>query len=50
MPVAAKARTSKDPDVSHLFNKEDPEKLFEELREIGPYNDLVRQIVSGFHT
>ncbi len=25
----------KDPDVSELFESEDPEKLFDDLREIG---------------
>lgn len=35
MPVAAKPGSLKDPDVAHLFNKEDPERLFGDLREIG---------------
>ena len=35
MPVVAKPGNLKDPDVAHLFNKEDPEKLFVDLREIG---------------
>ena len=35
MPVVAKPGDSKDPEVQHLFNKEDPERLFVDLREIG---------------
>ena len=35
MPVVAKTGNLKDPDVAHLFNKEDPEKIFVDLREIG---------------
>ncbi|GAV05538.1 hypothetical protein RvY_15656 [Ramazzottius varieornatus] len=35
MPVVAKIGNLKDPDTAHLFNKEDPEKIFVDLREIG---------------
>ena len=30
-----KAGSLKDPDIAKLFFNEDPEKLFEDLREIG---------------
>uniref|UniRef100_A0A3B3X7M5 non-specific serine/threonine protein kinase n=1 Tax=Poecilia mexicana TaxID=48701 RepID=A0A3B3X7M5_9TELE len=35
MPSSARAGSLKDPDVAELFFKEDPEKLFSDLREIG---------------
>ncbi|XP_055328505.1 serine/threonine-protein kinase TAO1-like [Paramacrobiotus metropolitanus] len=35
MPVVAKPGNLKDPDVANLFSKEDPERLFVDLREIG---------------
>lgn len=35
MPNAVRAGSLKDPDIAELFFKEDPEKLFSDLREIG---------------
>uniref|UniRef100_A0A8C8GHS7 non-specific serine/threonine protein kinase n=1 Tax=Oncorhynchus tshawytscha TaxID=74940 RepID=A0A8C8GHS7_ONCTS len=35
MPSTVRAGSLKDPDVAELFFKEDPEKLFSDLREIG---------------
>lgn len=35
MPSNARAGNLKDPDVADLFCKDDPEKLFSDLREIG---------------
>ncbi|XP_077064468.1 serine/threonine-protein kinase TAO1 [Siphateles boraxobius] len=35
MPNAVRAGSLKDPEISDLFFKEDPEKLFSDLREIG---------------
>ena len=35
MPNSSRAGSLKDPEVSDLFFKEDPEKLFSDLREIG---------------
>uniref|UniRef100_A0A3Q2E6H9 non-specific serine/threonine protein kinase n=1 Tax=Cyprinodon variegatus TaxID=28743 RepID=A0A3Q2E6H9_CYPVA len=35
MPSNARAGNLKDPDVADLFCKDDPEKLFTDLREIG---------------
>ncbi|KAM4546794.1 LOW QUALITY PROTEIN: serine/threonine-protein kinase TAO1-like [Fundulus diaphanus] len=35
MPASGRAGSLKDPDVAELFFKEDPEKLFSDLREIG---------------
>ncbi|XP_016113620.1 serine/threonine-protein kinase TAO2-like isoform X4 [Sinocyclocheilus grahami] len=35
MPSIARAGSLKDPEVAELFYKEDPEKLFTDLREIG---------------
>ncbi|KAK5850860.1 hypothetical protein PBY51_001699 [Eleginops maclovinus] len=35
MPASVRAGSLKDPDVAELFFKEDPEKLFSDLREIG---------------
>lgn len=35
MPSNARAGSLKDPEVAELFFKEDPEKLFGDLREIG---------------
>uniref|UniRef100_A0A8C9Y6F6 non-specific serine/threonine protein kinase n=1 Tax=Sander lucioperca TaxID=283035 RepID=A0A8C9Y6F6_SANLU len=35
MPSSVRAGSLKDPDVAELFFKEDPEKLFSDLREIG---------------
>ncbi|KAK1785984.1 hypothetical protein P4O66_017732 [Electrophorus voltai] len=35
MPNAARAGSLKDPEIAELFFKEDPEKLFTDLREIG---------------
>ncbi|MCJ8740101.1 hypothetical protein PDJAM_G00054910 [Pangasius djambal] len=35
MPNAVRAGSLKDPEISELFFKEDPEKLFTDLREIG---------------
>ncbi|XP_036166723.1 serine/threonine-protein kinase TAO2 isoform X3 [Myotis myotis] len=35
MPAGSRAGSLKDPDVAELFFKDDPEKLFSDLREIG---------------
>ncbi|KAG8535309.1 hypothetical protein GDO81_028860, partial [Engystomops pustulosus] len=35
MPSNARAGSLKDPEVAELFFKDDPEKLFADLREIG---------------
>lgn len=35
MPHLPKAGSLKDPEVDRLFCKDDPEKLFQDLREIG---------------
>lgn len=35
MPSSVRAGNLKDPEVAELFYKEDPEKLFTDLREIG---------------
>ena len=35
MPYLPKAGSLKDPEVEKLFCKDDPEKLFTDLREIG---------------
>ncbi|XP_061081254.1 serine/threonine-protein kinase TAO2-like isoform X1 [Conger conger] len=35
MPSSARAGSLKDPDVAELFYRDDPEKLFADLREIG---------------
>ncbi len=35
MPSIVRAGSLKDPEVAELFYKEDPEKLFTDLREIG---------------
>lgn len=35
MPSSVRAGSLKDPEVAELFFKEDPEKLFSDLREIG---------------
>uniref|UniRef100_A0A8B9JHD5 non-specific serine/threonine protein kinase n=1 Tax=Astyanax mexicanus TaxID=7994 RepID=A0A8B9JHD5_ASTMX len=35
MPASVRAGSLKDPDVADLFYKDDPEKLFADLREIG---------------
>ncbi|TNM85146.1 hypothetical protein fugu_009324 [Takifugu bimaculatus] len=35
MPASVRAGSLKDPEVAELFFKEDPEKLFSDLREIG---------------
>uniref|UniRef100_A0A8C2Q1I0 non-specific serine/threonine protein kinase n=1 Tax=Cyprinus carpio TaxID=7962 RepID=A0A8C2Q1I0_CYPCA len=35
MPNAARAGSLKDPEIADLFFKDDPEKLFSDLREIG---------------
>lgn len=35
MPNAVRVGSLKDPEISELFFKEDPEKLFTDLREIG---------------
>ncbi|XP_051535881.1 serine/threonine-protein kinase TAO1-B-like isoform X2 [Myxocyprinus asiaticus] len=35
MPNAVRTGSLKDPDIAELFFKEDPEKLFSDLREIG---------------
>lgn len=35
MPTGNRAGSLKDPEIADLFFKEDPEKLFADLREIG---------------
>lgn len=35
MPSSVRAGSLKDPEVAELFCREDPEKLFTDLREIG---------------
>jgi len=35
MPVAPRPGSLKDPEVSELFEREDPDKIFDDLREIG---------------
>lgn len=35
MPASVRAGSLKDPEVADLFYKDDPEKLFSDLREIG---------------
>ena len=35
MPSSVRAGSLKDPEVAELFYREDPEKLFSDLREIG---------------
>lgn len=35
MPSSVRAGSLKDPEVAELFSREDPEKLFTDLREIG---------------
>ncbi|KAL0266580.1 UNVERIFIED_CONTAM: hypothetical protein PYX00_009082 [Menopon gallinae] len=35
MPAAARPGSLKDPEIAELFDKDDPEKIFEDLREIG---------------
>ena len=35
MPSSLRAGSLKDPDVAELFFRDDPEKLFSDLREIG---------------
>lgn len=35
MPSSVRAGSLKDPEVAELFYREDPEKLFTDLREIG---------------
>jgi len=35
MPNSSRAGSLKDPEIAELFFKEDPEKLFSDLREIG---------------
>ena len=35
MPSVPRAGSLKDPDVAELFEREDPEKIFDDLREIG---------------
>lgn len=35
MPSSVRAGSLKDPEVAELFFREDPEKLFTDLREIG---------------
>ena len=35
MPSSVRAGSLKDPGVSELFYRDDPEKLFTDLREIG---------------
>ncbi|PIO40158.1 hypothetical protein AB205_0032650 [Aquarana catesbeiana] len=35
MPSTSRAGSLKDPDIAELFFRDDPEKLFTDLREIG---------------
>lgn len=34
-PAMFRASNIRDPEVAQLFDKEDPEKIFDDLREIG---------------
>lgn len=47
MPSSARAGSLKDPEVAELFYKEDPEKLFTDLREIGHGSFGAVYFVSG---
>lgn len=35
MPVSQRPGSLKDPEIAELFDKDDPDKIFEDLREIG---------------
>ena len=35
MPLAPRPGSLKDPETSELFEREDPDKIFDDLREIG---------------
>jgi thousand and one amino acid protein kinase len=35
MPAVPRPGSLKDPDVAELFEREDPDKVFDDLREIG---------------
>lgn len=35
MPAVPRPGSLKDPEIAELFEKNDPEKIFEDLREIG---------------
>ena len=35
MPSVPRPGSLKDPDVAELFEREDPDKIFDDLREIG---------------
>lgn len=47
MPSSVRAGSLKDPEVAELFYKEDPEKLFTDLREIGHGSFGAVYFVSG---
>ncbi len=49
MPAMPKAGSLKDPEVASLFSTEDPEKTFEDLREIGHGSFGAVYYVSGLY-
>lgn len=50
MPSSVRAGSLKDPEVAELFFREDPEKLFTDLREIGHGSFGAVYFVSHTHT
>lgn len=50
MPSTSRAGSLKDPEIAELFFKEDPEKLFTDLREIGHGSFGAVYFVSSFTT
>lgn len=48
MPSSVRAGSLKDPEVAELFCREDPEKLFTDLREIGHGSFGAVYFVSSF--
>lgn len=49
MPNSGRAGSLKDPEIAELFFKEDPEKLFTDLREIGHGSFGAVYFVSDFY-
>lgn len=49
MPSSVRAGSLKDPEVAELFSREDPEKLFTDLREIGHGSFGAVYFVSYYH-
>lgn len=49
MPNSSRAGSLKDPEIAELFFKEDPEKLFTDLREIGHGSFGAVYFVSDFY-